>query len=315
MPALFDIGPKCDPHETALVKFLLSKLRNNHPKVDSKTYARNAKFIREIYEGKFLLNKTFVTSRKDYNYEGSFEKIRACKGSWQKTKDLIVEVLENIETAKDKTYLPFNKRYIETITFATFFEHFDVKCTEPGTNSNFLNFVNPPLKCSEYSCNLATEKLKKECPSGLKPLAEEICSTRFKGPTESLRFWRCISDWSEWLSAFKKSFPKTFSEFCLNCKQGSPFVDYWSWLQIKLEQRKALPQTYNFQLSLIDSDHLGLEFLSWLRQGISSGKFAMLKNLPKPIDFYRFSEHFEADVSPKPKKAKKEVVDAEEIIF
>jgi hypothetical protein len=58
---------------------------------------------------------------------------------------------------------------------------------------------------------------------------------------------------------------------------------------------------------------LGLDFLEWLEKGIKSRKFSMLRNLPKVVARYRFPEHFKDSAPSKPKK--KEVVDAENLIF
>ena len=318
MNALFELGPVYDPHVKSIMNLLLSKLKNNHPKPEGKLYAKNAAFVESLYNGKFL-NKHFNTSRKEYNYENSYEIIRSCKGNWTKVRDLVATVLGNIELAKDKTYLPFNKRYVEQITFATFFEHFDANATEPGTNSNFLNFVNPPFKSRDYTSAMLAKKIKEKCPPAIRSSAERICNSRFKEGGDSLKFWRNISDFATWLAAFKEAYPEMHSEFALNCLNGNPLDDFEDYLDKRMRAKYganySLP-TFHFQLSLAGSERLGLDFLDWLNKGISSGRFAMLRDLPKPIDFYRFPDSFKPSKETNTfGKKEKEVVDADEIIF
>ena len=312
LTTLFDGAPVYDPHLKSIMSLLMSRLRNNNPKPESKAYARTALFLSEIHEGRFL-NKMFDLSRKDYDYDGVFEKVRACKGSWQAVRNIVLKALDNLELAKDFAYLPYNKKYIEDITLSVFFEQRKKNGLEPGTVSNFLNFVNPPKKKMDFANEQTVEKIKR---SGLKiPMdtADRICRNYFKDSSSRLRFWRAMSDWSEWCSAFKGAYPSIFSEFCLSCSMGSPLDDFWIWLQGKLAAKKETPKPYHFMLSLSDSDMLGLDFLEWLEKGIKSRKFSMLRNLPKVVARYRFPEHFKDSAPSKPKK--KEVVDAENLIF
>lgn len=312
MNALFDGAPVYDPHLKSVMSFLMSRLRNNNPKPESKAYAKTAGFLLEIYEGRFL-NKMFDLSRKDYNYGGVFEKVRACKGSWQAVRNLVSAALDNLELAKDFSYLPYNKKYIDDITLSVFFEQRKKNGLEPGMVSNFLNFVNPPKKKIDWANDQTAEKLKKSGLMVPMATADRICSAYFKDSSSRLRFWRVMKDWSDWCLAFKSAYPAVFSEFCLACSMGSPLDDFRIWLDGKLAARKETPKPYHFMLSLSDSNMLGLDFLEWLEKGMKSGKFSMLRSLSKPMAYYRFPEHFKDSALSKPKK--KEVVDAENLIF
>ena len=313
METLFAAGPSYDPHLKSVMSLLLSRLRNNNPKPESKAWSRNAGFLMEIYEGRFL-SKPFDTSRKDYDYQGSFDKIRAAKGSWQAVRSLVVQALDNIELAKDFSYMPFNKKFVESITFSTFFEHRERDCFSPGVHSNFVNFVNPPLKKSDYSNDSRAEKLKASCVSFFGKGAAAVCSEHFSARSDRLRFWEDMAEWKEWLSAFKAAYPEIYSEFAINCAGGSPFEDYWNWLAKKLANSGRSVRPYHFQLSAAGSERLGLDFLDWLEGGVRSGKFAALRGLPRPVALYRFPESFGKAAKSAPPK-EKEVVDADDFIF
>lgn len=73
MEPLFETGPSYNKHAESIVKYMLSKLKNNNPKKDSKCYIRTIGFVTEIYEGRFLINKQFDSSKdKQFNTEDVF---------------------------------------------------------------------------------------------------------------------------------------------------------------------------------------------------------------------------------------------------
>lgn len=311
---LFFTGPKYDPHLTSIMKLLLSRLKNKNPKPDSKVYMKNAAFVQEIYDGKFL-HRQFDMTRKDFFYEGTFEYIKLCKGNWTMVRNLIVQSLDNLELAKKKEYLPFNKKFIESITFSTFFDCFDVKVQ--GTSSMFLNLVNPPNKTVAYTSKLTVEKLKKECLSSLVPVAEKISRRHFKDSDE-LSFWYNILDMSVWLRNFKNTFPDVYGEFIMNCEQGNPLEDYYKYLFNYLKSRQGdnvIIQPIYFKKNQIGYHKLSFQFLNWLKNGIERNKFSMLKNLPRSIDNYCDEDSFVIEKIKKQKKAEKvkEVIDFEDL--
>lgn len=302
MEALFSTGPVYDPHVIGIIKYMLSRLKNNHPRPDSKVYIKNANYIKELYEGRFHTH-VFNTSRKDYNYTDVFLKIRNCSGNWQNVRNLIVSVLDNIELSKDKQYLPFNKKFIETITFSTFFEYFDINAKESGMNSNFLNYINPPLKSRIYASAFTISKLKENVLKSILPFAEKISNSYFKD--SNLSFWYNMEDLSRWLKKMKEAFPSEYGEFIISCKNGNPLEDFMNYLT----KGGNIIQPFFFQLSLKGSDRIEGRFSGWLNDGIRSGKFSSLKNLPKSIECYYTDENFEKR---KKEPKKKEVVDLDD---
>ena len=311
---LFEEETPFDSHVHSIINIMLKNLKNNHPKQDSKVYIRNARYIEELYNGTFL-HRVFNKSRKDYNYNDCFEKIKAVKGSWQAVRNLVVEVLNNIELAKNKDYLPFNKNFVNSITFATFFEYFDINANNSGMSSNFLNFVNPPNRCYDYTSNITIDKLKKNCMSNILEYGEKIVKKYFKVTSQELSFWYNMEDFSRWLRKFNEVFPNEYSEFILNCKNGNPLKDLEEYLMTVLNYRQGnnlIMQPIYFQLSKIGSDKLEGNFLSWLRNGIEKNKFVSLRKLPKSINNYYNDESFVKQIV---QKKEKEVIDFDELIF
>ena len=296
MNALFEIQEntynKC---VVSIINIMLSRLKNNKPKQDSKVYAKNAGYILELYDGTFLSHK-FNCDRKDYNYSECFSKIKLCKGSWQAIRNLIVLVLDNIDLAKDKSYMPFNKNFVNSITFGTFFEYFNPSSLNPGINSNFINFINPPKKCYEYTSNITIEKLKSSCISLIRDYAKKLSTLYFaNNKSQELSFWYNMEDFSRWLKLFENTFPTVYSEFIINCKNGNPLEDFNNYLQTTLsfkQGEKVIVQAFCFQLSKIGSKNLEGNFLGWLRKGIESNKFSSLKNLPNSIQNYYTDDSF-----------------------
>lgn len=309
---LFFTGPSYEPHLKSIMNLLLSKLKNKNPKPDSNVYKKNAAFVQELYDGKFL-HRQFDMTRKDFWYEGTFEYIRLCKGNWTMVRNLIVQSLNNLELAKKKEYLPFNKKFIESITFSTFFDCFDVK--SQGMSSMFLNLVNPPNKTYEYTSKLTIEKLKTECNKSLVPVAEKICMKHFNGNDE-LSFWYNILEISQWLSNFKKAFPDVYNEFILNCEEGNPLKDFYKYMLKYLAYKQGnnvMLQAIYFKTHGIGYHKLGFQFLGWLKNGIETNRFSALKRLPKSVDNYCDECDFVTVIQKKEKKVEKEVVDFEDL--
>ena len=312
---LFEVENEYDTHVTFIIGVMLKRLKNNHPKPTSKVYIRNVSYINELYNGTFL-HHVYNHNRKDYNYANTTDRIKECKGDWNKINNIITTALDNIELAKSKDYLPFNKRFVDSITFATFFEYFDINSNCTGISSNFLNFINPPKKCYEYTSNITIEKLKKSCLTNIREYGEKIVRKYFD-KSQELSFWYNMEDLSRWLRCFKKTFSYEYNEFVIMCKNKNPLQDLEEYIINILNYKQGnnlIVQPIFFQLSKLGSDRLEGYFLHWLRSGIESNKFSSLKNLPKSINNYYKDESFET-VNVKEKTVEKEIIDFDNIIF
>ncbi|MBR4396270.1 MAG: hypothetical protein IKS93_00270, partial [Methanobrevibacter sp.] len=90
MTPLFDDGPVYDPHVKSIISYMLIHLRNNNPKPESPVYARNAAFIKELYDGTFLRHN-FVYSRiNQFDLDRVNEQVKAVKGSWQMVRNIVI---------------------------------------------------------------------------------------------------------------------------------------------------------------------------------------------------------------------------------
>lgn len=312
MEFLFDDGPIYDPHIKGILKIMLSRLRNNKPRPDSPVYRKNADFLQEIYDGKFLHRK-FDTSRKDYDYSDTFEKVRLCTGNWSELRSCILTSLDNLDLAKDEAYLPFGKDYVNSISFSSFF--IARNNGSDGISSNFINLVNPPRKKSFASIKSKVDKEKKNVLPLLMQCAEKTAEKYFDGYDE-LSFWCAVSNFSRWLRSFKLHFSSQYSEFVLGCEEGNPLFDLRKYTENQMRKKfgdSFTMKSYLFRLSLPDSNRLGGNFLDWLLNGISNGKFAVLKDLPKSIDRYCRDEDF--DSVPVKEKKEKATIDIDSVVF
>lgn len=312
MEFLFDDGPIYDPHIKGILKLMLSRLRNNKPRQDSPVYRKNADFLQEIYDGKFL-HRNFNMTRKDYDYTNVFDKVKLCIGNWSELRSAVQNSLDNLDLAKDEAYLPFGKEYINKISFSSFFISRDMG--SDGISSNFINFINPPRKKSFLSMKSKIDKEKKNILPLLIIQGEKIASKHFDG-YEEFNFWCAVSDFTRWLKSFKLHFPSQYSEFILGCEEGNPLLDLKIYTENQLRKKfgdSFTVKAYFFRLSLPNSDRLGGNFLDWLLNGISGGKFAVLRDLPKSIDRYCKDDDF--DSIPQVKERKKETIDIDSVIF
>lgn len=318
MEPLFEIGPVYDPHVKGIISAMLLKLRNNSPKPGSKIWIKNANFIKEIYEGKYHLRR-FNMERGDYNYDGVFDKIKAVKGNWQEVKNLIMKSVDNSFLSARREYMPFNKRFVESIGFGSYFEFRDMVRGGQGVSSHFLNFINPPKKYLEYASEEAIGKIKKTCSRSIEAVGERICKKRFTSSPDKALFWRCLSDFTRWLSNLKSAFPSEYDEFILNCDGGNPLEDFDKYLSTSLSAKTGgnyVVTPFHYLLSHKDSDKLEGNFLNWLRFGMERGKFRSLSRLPKSVDKYYSDESFKSKAAASVKKdSELETVDFEELDF
>ena len=309
---LFDDTPSFDPHVVSIINLMLSKLRNNKPKPTSPVYMRNAYFIKELYDGTFLRHLFEYSNEEQYNLENVNLKVAACKGSWQITKRTISESLDHLELAKGKNYMPYNKKFIEAISFANFFEGSMRFNANGAFDSNFMKFINEPKMSYNHHTDIVINKIKSELPENILKYAEPFCNKHFKIKSMQLSFWYNMEDWSRWFKAFRKNYLKTSSEFLLACDDGNMFIDFSNYLMRKLKRKSgetASVNPYYFKLTMGDSTTLSGMFRDWLVDGIGSGKFAILKGLPKSIDSYYTDKSFEH----KKVKIEKSVIDMDEI--
>lgn len=304
-----------DIHLESIINMMLTRLKNKNPKKESKVYKRNVKYVQELYDGTFL-HHTFNKGRKDYDYKDCFEKIKAVKGNWTAVRKLILEALNNIDLAKDKNYQPFNKNFVNSISFSTFFEYFDINSDNSGMSSNFLNFINPPKKCYDYTSSITIDKLKQNCLQNILEYGEKIVRKYFRNVSQELSFWYDMEDFSRWLRKFNEVFPNEYSEFILNCKNGNPLMDFDEYLTgcLNYKQGNIIMQPFLYQLSKKGSEKLEGYFLNWLRNGIEKNRFSSLKKLPKSIDNYYKDNSF-VKKSVRTKAKEKEVIDFDELIF
>ena len=311
MQALFETGPVYDPHARSIVRLMLSRLRNNNPREDSKVYMKAIGYVTEIYDGTFL-HRAFSVGRADYNYDGAFEKVRSCKGSWQEVRSSIITAMDNLEVAKDDRYLPYNKKFIESVTFSSFFELPDLK---GGVTSMYVSLQNPPRKKAEKAYASRIADVRKNVIPAVASVADDVCEKYFSEGADGFQFWCAVEDFSRWLRKFKEVFPQVHGEFVLGCKDGNPMADLSSFVAEHSGRRYGdgtAPKPYFFRLTLPGRDKLGGMFLDWLQDGISRGKFACLKSLPKPVaDYCEDSDFVGESVSGRPVS----VVDLDTIIF
>lgn len=311
MKSLFETEPVIDRHITGIIAYILTALPNNNPKKDSKCYLRAVNYITELYNGNFHVNKRFDTERDgQFDTEGVFEKISSCKHDWAKVRELIQSSLEHLEQSKKPEKMPWNKKYVNSITFARFFVNgYNIN---GEVDSPFLHFVNPPKDSYAFTSDITIGKLKDETLPLIKEQAEKFCKKYFKMKNYQLAFWYDMEDWTRWLKNFKKSFSSVYGEFINCCDDGNPFTDFKNYLMSVLKVKEGDHPVMNhwyFKLTYNDGTELAGYFKQWLGFGMSKGKFAILKQLPKSVDSYYTDESF----SSKKSDRKKKVIEMEDV--
>lgn len=315
MQTLFETDSVIDKHIESIINVMLQSLPNNNPKKDSKCYLRTVNFINELYKGTFLRNKKFDNSKdKQFDSEGVFEKINNCMYDWNGVRKLILDSLQHLEESKKPEKMPWNKKYVNSISFARFFNN--------GYNQDgvidcpFLHFVNPPKDSYSYTSDITITKLKENTMSLIRESAEKFCKKYFKMKNYQLSFWYDMEDWTRWFKLLKENLPSVYSEFLICCKNGNPFDDFTEYLLFVLKQKegdKPVVNHWYFKLTYQNGNELDGYFKQWLRSGIDKGKFAFLRNLPKPINSYYTEESFQKKQTVE--KKKKEVVEWDPTTF
>ena len=316
MKTLFVTGPVYDKHIVSIISIMLKMLRNNKPRPDSKCYIVTANYLTELYNGTFLYHQFDLSRSNQYDMNGWMDKIRSCKGNWNNIRCLVVNSIKNIELAKEPNRLPFSKKYVNGITFASFFEG---PYSYNGLIScNFINFINEPKMCYNHSIDTKIENVKKDVLDSIKRPAEIFANKYFTVKRQQLSFWYSMKDWSRWMRLFKRTFPSIYGEFISSCEEGNMFIDFKNYLinilTIKQGESFIMEET-NFQLSRRDSDKLEGYIRTWFRARIESGAFSVLKNLPKYIDSYYTDESFSIELDSEESVQQKPVLELTDIIF
>ena len=315
MTPLFESGPVMDKHLESIVDMILGRLKNNNPRKDSKCYLRVASYVNEIYTGMFLKNKKFDTLKdKLFDMTDCFSRVAECRGDWSRVRDIILNSLDHLEQAKSPEKMPWNKTYLNNITFSRFFNN--------GYNMNgeidspFLHLVNPPKDSYGYRSDITIGKIKENTLPLIRSAAERFCKKYFKMKNYQLSFWYNMEDWTRWLKLFRQTFPGIYGEFISACEDGNPFIDFQKYLMSVLKQKEGefpIMNHWYFKLTYGEGTELDGFFKQWLRTGIDKGRFNVLKQLPKSIDKYYTDESF-MDSKIKVEK-KKEVIELEDIVW
>ena len=58
---------------------------------------------------------------KQFDMTNTFDKVRECANDWNKVRQIIIDSLNHLEEAKKPEKLPWNKKYLNDITFSRFF--------------------------------------------------------------------------------------------------------------------------------------------------------------------------------------------------
>lgn len=316
MESLFITGPVYDKHVVSIINLMLTRLRNNHPKQDSKCYQNTAVYIQELYDGVFLRHRFDETSFNQFNMQGYQDIIKSCKGDWLKIKQVINKAIDNLELSRSDKYLPLNKKYVENITFATFFEAYSFTSFNGEINCNFIKYINEPKFSYEYFSELRIQKLKSQVSDSIGIPAQIFASKYFKSTRQLSFFWNAMVDWTRWLNQFKKTFPQIYSEFISVCDEGNPFIDFKNFLLRFIEYKQGesgIVEETNFLLSRNNSGELEGSVRSWLNAGMNSSKFSVLKQLPKSITQYYTNESFVKTSQITKLKEEKQVIELEDI--
>ena len=313
MEALFSVGRTYPTEIVNIMNAMTSKLRHGKNIEDTKCYEKNVEWVQKIYDGTFLQNQFLFQNESQYNLNGYVDVVRNCKGDWNKVLNVIEQSVNNLEMAKQPQYVPYNKTYLESITFSNFFEIFS-RGKYGEINSPFLYFVNPPKLVSDYCSEYKLTDLKLLCDNKIAVEADKFCNKYFKGGREKRWFWKDIIDFSRWFSCLKENYPNIYSEMLSMCNDSNPFVDFKNYV-VNLAKNN---QGDNFVLSTFDfkienGGFISGKFRQWLTSGIKSGKFDMLKYLDKPVVQYYSDESFKKSSEVKPND--KQVIDADDLVI
>ena len=315
MPALFNIGPSYSNDVVSIMEIISKEFSSRKINPDSNVYKRTVWYLNKIYDGSFVNLDFNLDNVTQFDMSNWKERIIYCKGNWNLVKDLVSSVIGNINKARLPQYLPFNKKFIESIKVSNLFEQHLIYDREGRIDCNFIKFINEPKTMSKYVSESSLPKLKSSCIPLIYSKADEFCNKYFTDINEKIWFWRDMVDFSRWLQLFEKSYPKIYHEFLLCCKDSNPFSDLSNYIVTQLKAFRGDNFSfsgYEFKLSVKDGTKLYGKFKEWLVSGISSKKFSILKELPVPIDDLYTDESFENNVEEIKEKPK---VDIDEIIF
>lgn len=269
--------------------------------------------MQQIYDGTFVHNSFDLSNPTQYDFTNWIQQVKQCAGDWSKVKQIIINAIDNLQLAKQPQYLPFNKKYLEAVTFSTFFESGKRYNNDGSIDSVFVKFINKPLTFTNYTSEYKITEVRLNCMGIFQKPADKFCNKHFPTGRDKMLFWKDIEDISRWFRLLKSNYPEQYGEFCHNCKEGNPFIDFKDFVVDVAKQKQGenyVISVYDFKIA--QDDVLTGKFRQWLLAGITTKKFETLKYLPNQIIYYYTDQSFE-----KPKQIKqveKQVIDGDELV-
>ena len=258
-----------------------------------KCYSTACEILTSIYDGTFKEKYHFNGKHfKDFNMVGVEDVIASCKGDYQKIRDLTVSAVSHLYLAKEKAYLPWNKKYLAKVTFSNFFQNItnDGRC-----ESLFYMLINEPLKQTDYFQDVGIKKIKNELDEnnfkGMREVGERI-EKRFTDKKDKFLFWSNIEELYWWWRDVKKFLPNVYSELKYDFTKENLLQDYYEWLCENLYKQYGanfVLEPYHFK---IGDDEFCLKGSFLMYMNMLSRKHKILGELPRNIKFYYKTESF-----------------------
>lgn len=278
-----------------IVNGVARKLTNQNKNYSKyKCYSTACEILTSIYDGTFFDKYHFNGHHfKEFNMDGVESVIMDCKGDYQKIRDLVNNSIKHLYMAKEREYMPWNKKYLSNVTFSNFFQN----VTHEGKiESLFYMLVNEPKRMESYFQESGIKKIKKTLDdnkfSGMREVGDRI-EKRFKDGKSRFMFWSNIEELYWWWRDVKKYLPNVYSELKYEFVNENLLQDYYEWLCENLYKNQGanfVLEPYYFKIGDENNGCLKGWFLSYLN--VLSKKHSCLGELPKNIKFFYKTDSF-----------------------
>lgn len=280
------------------IKFIVNgsarKLTNQNKDYSRfKCYRTACEILTSIYEGTFYDRYRFNGQHfKDFNMDGVEEVIASCKGDYQRLRDVVFGSISHLYMAKERTYLPWNKKYLARVTFSNFFQNItnDGRC-----ESLFYMLIQEPIKQTSYFQDVGIKKIKTDLEEhnfkGMKEVGERI-EKKFTDKKDKFIFWSNVQEMYWWWRDVKKFLPQVYSELKYDFVNENLLQDYYEWLCENLYKNQGANYVLEPYYFKIGDDEFCLKGWFLVYMNCLARKHKVLGELEKNIKFYYKTDSF-----------------------
>lgn len=273
----------------------LADMFKNEHKTNSNSLLKICSIVQDLYTGAFAKYFVPLDHKGEYDMHNVSVVLGKCVNDYDSIKSMLDTCYNHLQVAKGKSYLPWNKKWLEGLTAYTFMRSFNRDANR--YENPFCYFINTPKQQQSYYQQKLVDRyrehlLSMNCQRTVE-FAEKF-SEKFETQKSKWLYWLSIDNMMTWWDCMKTNFPNITMNLKAQFTQSLLLADYTEWLGNLLRDKEGERfhyETYEFIIFDSESSRLKGFFASYVKTRLIK-ICPDIKDMPKDICSYGTPETF-----------------------